>query len=275
MSLDNPTHVRCASVHCADCFGLPLLCAALHSLSSADAAPPGVRKAILSTNIAETSVTIDGVRFVADSGRGKIMIHDASSRSSALREGWISQASADQRKGRSGRTGPGVCFRLFSQEEFRAMPLATPPEIMRADLEGLVLQLKLLAGEATDPRTFPWLDPPALDSIEQSVFGLRDAGALARDERFTPLGALLANLPVDVSCGKLLVLGSLFHVSGPAVTVAAGMSVSSPFVRTATGSGTEQMRDARAELTSVYGDPFTLLNVFAEWLAVRDEGGAN
>lgn len=219
-------------------------------------------------------MTIDGVRFVADSGRAKIMLHDAASRSSALREGWVSQASADQRKGRSGRTGPGVCFRLYSQEEFRAMPPATPPEILRADLEGLVLQLKLLAGEGTDPRTFPWLDPPALDSVEQSVFGLRDAGALTHDERFTPLGALLANLPVDVSCGKLLVLGSLFHVSGPAVTVAAGMSVSSPFVRTATGSGTEQMRDARAELMSVFGDPFTLLNVFGEWLAVRDEGGA-
>lgn len=122
-------------------------------------------------------MTIDGVRFVADSGRGKIMLHDASSRSSALREGWISQASADQRKGRSGRTGPGVCFRLFAQAEFKAMPLATPPEIMRADLEGLVLQLKLLAGEGTDPRTFPWLDPPAIDSIEQSIYGLRDAGA--------------------------------------------------------------------------------------------------
>lgn len=142
-----------------------------------DAAPPGVRKAILSTNIAETSVTIDGVRFVADSGRAKIMLHDAASRSSALREGWVSQASADQRKGRSGRTGPGVCFRLFSKEEFKAMPLATPPEIMRADLEGLVLQLKQLAGESADPRTFPWLDPPAMDSIEQSVFSLRDAGA--------------------------------------------------------------------------------------------------
>jgi hypothetical protein len=100
-----------------------------------------------------------------------------------------------------------------------------------------------------------------------------DAGALTRDERFTPLGALLANLPVDVSAGKLLVLGSLFHVSGPAITVAAGMAVQSPFVRTATGSGAEQMKDARAELVSVYGDPFTLLNVFGEWLAVRDERG--
>ena len=97
---------------------------------------------MLSTNIAETSVTIDGVRFVVDSGRAKIMLHDAVSRGGSLQEGWISQASAEQRKGRAGRTGPGVCFRLFSQEEYARMQPATPPEVQRIALDGLVMQLK-------------------------------------------------------------------------------------------------------------------------------------
>ncbi len=96
-----------------------------------EAAPPGVRKAILATNVAETSVTVDGVRFVIDSGRAKLMRHDAAAGGGALREAWVSAAAAAQRAGRAGRTGPGVCYRLYSPEEFAAMPPHTPPEIQR------------------------------------------------------------------------------------------------------------------------------------------------
>jgi HrpA-like RNA helicase len=96
-----------------------------------EAPPPGVRKAILSTNVAETSVTVDGVRFVIDSGRAKLMRHDAAAGGGALREAWVSAAAAAQRAGRAGRTGPGTVYRLYSAEEHAAMPPHTPPEIQR------------------------------------------------------------------------------------------------------------------------------------------------
>ena len=152
----------------------------LHSALSADeqdrvfdVAPEGVRKCVLSTNVAETSVTIDGVRFVCDSGRHKEMQHDARTGAGSLQEGWISKASADQRKGRAGRTGPGVCFRLYSESEYDGFQKSTPPEIFRANLEGLTLTLKGIAGDTCDPRTFPWLEPPSRDAMESAVWALR------------------------------------------------------------------------------------------------------
>jgi HrpA-like RNA helicase len=98
---------------------------------------------ILSTNIAETSVTIDGIRFVVDSGKAKEMLHSPVTGMASLQECWISQASADQRKGRAGRTGPGFCYRLYSKTEFDKFDAFSPPEIHRVELTSVVLQLKV------------------------------------------------------------------------------------------------------------------------------------
>lgn len=106
-----------------------------------DIAPPNVRKCILSTNIAETSVTIDGIRFVIDSGKENQMLFETQTRSHRLTETWISKASANQRKGRAGRTGPGVCFRLYSEDDFNKMDDFTLPEIKRISLESLIMQI--------------------------------------------------------------------------------------------------------------------------------------
>ena len=248
----------------------------LHSALSAeeqdkvfDAAPEGVRKCVLSTNVAETSVTIDGVRFVCDSGRHKEMQHDPRSGAGSLQEGWISRASADQRKGRAGRTGPGVCFRLYSEAEYARFQKNTPPEISRANLQGLVLQLKGIAGGSCDPRTFPWLEPPPRDALESATWSLREHGALTSAETLTPLGSLLASLPVDVNAGKLLVLASLFGLTGPATSLAAALAVKSPFARKPGGSAGGG-REARFDFESPHGDPFTALTAYARWLDVRD-----
>ena len=123
-----------------------------------DPAPKGVRKCVLATNIAESSVTIDGIRFVADSGRAKELTWDPISNTRALQEFWVSRASAQQRKGRAGRTGPGVCFRMFAEEAFEAMERFAEPEVKRAPLEGIVLELKELG--ARDIRAFPFITPP-------------------------------------------------------------------------------------------------------------------
>ncbi|NWY08210.1 DHX34 helicase, partial [Nothoprocta ornata] len=236
-----------------------------------DVPPPGVRKCILSTNIAETSVTIDGVRFVLDSGKVKEMSYDPQGKLQRLQEFWISRASAEQRKGRAGRTGPGVCYRLYAESDYDAFSPYPVPEIQRVALDVLVLQLKSMG--LGDPRTFPFLEPPPPSSLETAVRYLREQGALDEAEELTPIGKLLAQLPVDVVVGKVLVLGALLGLAEPALTVAAALSVQSPFLRAAPGN--PERATARRPLESPHGDPLTLLNVFNEWLQVKSERGGN
>ncbi|KAL6754390.1 putative ATP-dependent RNA helicase DHX34-like protein [Haematococcus lacustris] len=232
-----------------------------------DAAPEGVRKAIISTNIAETSVTIDGVRFVADSGRAKEMVHDVTSGSASLQEGWISKASADQRKGRAGRTGPGKCFRMYERAQYEAFRAFSLPEIQRVRLESVVLQIKALAGDGLDPRAFGFIDPPPADCMESAIINLKQVGALTLTESLTPLGALLSLLPVDPHVGKLLVLGAVLRLSDPCLTIAAALSVQSPFARLADDN--DAAKAARYELLSPHGDALTLLEVFEHWLHLK------
>ncbi|XP_003940336.2 putative ATP-dependent RNA helicase DHX34 isoform X1 [Saimiri boliviensis] len=236
-----------------------------------DVAPPGVRKCILSTNIAETSVTIDGIRFVVDSGKVKEMSYDPQAHLQRLQEFWISQASAEQRKGRAGRTGPGVCFRLYAESDYDAFAPYPVPEIRRVALDSLVLQMKSMS--VGDPRTFPFIEPPPPASLETAILYLRDQGALDSSEALTPIGSLLAQLPVDVVIGKMLILGSMFSLAEPVLTIAAALSVQSPFTRSAQSS--PECAAARRPLESDQGDPFTLFNVFNAWVQVKSERSRN
>uniref|UniRef100_A0A8V5GT56 Uncharacterized protein n=1 Tax=Melopsittacus undulatus TaxID=13146 RepID=A0A8V5GT56_MELUD len=236
-----------------------------------DVPPPGVRKCILSTNIAETSVTIDGVRFVLDSGKVKEMSYDPQDKLQRLQEFWISQASAEQRKGRAGRTGPGVCYRLYAKSDYEAFPPYPVPEIQRVALDALVLQLKSMG--LGDPRTFPFLEPPPSSSLETAIGYLKEQGALDEAEQLTPIGTILAQLPVDVVVGKMLVLGALFGLAEPTLTVAAVLSVPSPFLRPTHPN--PDWTTARKPLESPYGDPLTLLNVFNAWVQVKSERGGS
>lgn len=230
-----------------------------------DVAPPGVRKCILSTNIAETSVTIDGIRFVVDSGKVKEMSYDPQAKLQRLQEFWISQASAEQRKGRAGRTGPGVCFRLYAESDYDAFAPYPVPEIRRVALDALVLQMKSMS--VGDPRTFPFIEPPPAASLETAILYLRDQGALDGSEALTPIGSLLAQLPVDIVIGKMLVLGSVLHLAEPVLTIAAALSVQSPFTR----STRSNPKCAWRALESDHGDPFTLFNVFNNWVQVKSD----
>lgn len=174
-----------------------------------DIAPEGVRKCILSTNIAETSVTIDGIRFCIDSGKLKEMSYDAECRMSKLQEFWISQASAEQRKGRAGRTGPGYCFRFYSKENYDQLEPYPVPEIQRIPLESIILQIKALG--FGNPRQFNFIERPSLEKIEEAITTLIKHETLNNDadESLTPLGAILSQLPVDIAIGKILVLGTV------------------------------------------------------------------
>uniref|UniRef100_A0A5F9D3G8 DExH-box helicase 34 n=1 Tax=Oryctolagus cuniculus TaxID=9986 RepID=A0A5F9D3G8_RABIT len=236
-----------------------------------DVAPPGVRKCILSTNIAETSVTIDGIRFVVDSGKVKEMSYDPQAKLQRLQEFWISQASAEQRKGRAGRTGPGVCFRLYAESDYDAFAPYPVPEIRRVALDALVLQMKSMS--VGNPRTFPFIEPPPPASLETAILYLQDQGALDSSESLTPIGSLLAQLPVDVVIGKMLILGSVFSLAEPMLTVAAALSVQSPFTRSAQSS--LECAAARRPLESDQGDPLTLFNIFNAWVQVKSERSRN
>nr|XP_056701723.1 probable ATP-dependent RNA helicase DHX34 [Euleptes europaea] len=234
-----------------------------------DVAPPGVRKCIVSTNIAETSVTIDGVRFVVDSGKVKELSYDPKAKLQRLQEFWISRASAEQRKGRAGRTGPGVCYRLYAESDYDAFPAYSVPEIQRVALDALVLQMKSMG--LGDPRDFPFLEPPPVASLETAVGYLKHQGALDTEENLTPIGSLLAELPVEVVVGKMLVLGTLFGLAAPTLTTAAILSIPSLFMRSGSGRSDPDCATARRPLESPVGDPLTLLNVFDAWVQVKSE----
>ena len=231
-----------------------------------DIAPDGVRKVILSTNIAETSVTIDGIRFVVDSGKVKEMAFESDSAVHSLQEFWISKASANQRKGRAGRTGPGVCFRFYSNEQYDAFLEFTVPEIHRVPLEATALQIKSMG--LGDPRIFPWVEPPPAAHIMDAMQRLRQLQALSNDtdEEVLPLGAVLSALPVDLAIGKLLIFSTVFGLEDELMTIAAALSIQSPFVRVDAGSSESTNRQ---KFVSEEGDPFTLLNVYDEWIRVK------
>lgn len=236
-----------------------------------DVPPEGVRKCIVSTNIAETSVTIDGVRFVVDSGKVKEMSFDSQSKMRKLKEFWISQASAEQRKGRAGRTGPGTCFRLYSEQDYSLFSQYSTPEIQRVPLDSIVLQM--ISMGLPNIRLFPFIEAPAPESLENALFSLKSHAALSEDEKMTTIGKLLSQLPMDVSLGKMLIMGSLFHQVEPVLSLSAAMSVQSPFTSRA-------RRDpdcviAVKNLESDHGDPITLLASYREWLSVKQEGTEN
>lgn len=234
-----------------------------------DYAPEGIRKCIVSTNIAETSVTIDGVRFVVDSGKVKEMNYDTKYNMQKLQEFWISQASAEQRKGRAGRTGPGICYRLYTQSDYDAFQEYSTPEIQRVPLDNLLLQM--ISMGLPDTRKFPFIEPPPASTIETSIAFLKDQGAIHENEQLTPIGQLLAQLPVDVVVGKMLVMASVFDMIDPVLTIAAGLCVQSVFT-----SNAHRNYDAiqlRKSFDSDHGDPLTLLNAFDSWVKVKAEDG--
>ncbi|GLH05301.1 ATP-dependent RNA helicase DHX8 [Gryllus bimaculatus] len=235
-----------------------------------DYPPEGYRKCVVATNIAETSITIDGIRFVVDSGKMKQMSFDPGTRMQRLKEFWVSQANAEQRKGRAGRTGPGVCFRLFSEEQYNDLEAFTEPEIHRVPLDSLILQM--LALGLPDARQFPFLEAPPEGAIEGALLSLQQQGALSEEEQLTPMGKLLAALPVDVALGKLLLAGCLLHQQGPALALAAALSVQSPFSGRA--SRDPDIEAARGELESDHGDPPALLAALRTWLQEKQQPGS-
>jgi ATP-dependent helicase HrpB len=186
------------------------------------------RKVVLATNVAETSVTVEGISGVVDTGLARIMGFDSRLGLDRLRLTLISRSSAEQRTGRAGRTGPGVCVRLWSEASHRARPEHTEPEIRRVDLAGAILQLSCW-GES-DIANFPWLEPPPEASVHHGLDLLRLLSAV--DGRgVTDLGRIIARLPVHPRLGRLLVEGSRLGHGEKAALAAAILAERDPFIR--------------------------------------------
>ncbi|XP_045775996.1 probable ATP-dependent RNA helicase DHX34 isoform X1 [Maniola jurtina] len=237
-----------------------------------DYPPEGVRKCIVSTNIAETSVTIDGIRFVVDSGKVKEMSYDSSTKMQRLKEFWISKASADQRKGRAGRTGPGVCYRIYSEQQYTDLETFSTPEVSRVPLASLLLLMSSLG--VSDVRRFPFIDAPPGDAVEDAILELKQHAALTSNEKLTALGRALANLPVEVSLAKALVLASATlppHKLDSALALTAGLGIRS--IYTTRAHRDFECENARKPDESDHGDPITLLSLYCAWLREKSGGG--
>ncbi|QDZ19660.1 P-loop-containing nucleoside triphosphate hydrolase [Chloropicon primus] len=191
--------------------------------------PKGIRKFVLATNIAETSITIDDIVYVVDAGHVKERQYDASRGLGMLIEGWISAASAKQRKGRAGRVRPGVCFSLFTSDRAKKMKKHPVPEIMRVPLEEVCLHIRKLQLGLCKEFLGRMVEPPHSHAIDAAVSALTNIGAITEDETLTPLGDHLAGLPVDCRIGKLLLLGTILGCLSSILTVAACLSYKTPF----------------------------------------------
>jgi len=215
--------------------------------------PKDVRKVVIATNIAETSLTIEDVVYVVDSGKLKERRHDAARSMSLLVEDWVSVASAKQRRGRAGRVRQGICYGLYSRDRFeRRMKPYQTPEMARVPLEELVLQVHLLR-VASSAALFASrvLQPPPAKAVDGALRVLREVGALNEAEVLTPLGHYLAQLPVDARVGKLLLFAASLGCLAPALTIAACLSHKPPFATgLAAADGSEKARAALAAAES-------------------------
>ncbi|KAI3497504.1 hypothetical protein L1887_40163 [Cichorium endivia] len=193
--------------------------------------PDDIRKVIIATNIAETSITIDDVVYVIDCGKHKENRYNPRKKLSSMVEDWISRANARQRRGRAGRVKPGICFCLYTNYRFeKLMRPFQLPEMLRMPLVELCLQIKLLSLGRIMPFLQKALEPPTEEAITSAISLLYEVGAVEGDEELTPLGYHLAKLPVDVLIGKMMLYGGIFGCLSPILSISAFLSYKSPFI---------------------------------------------
>ena len=231
-----------------------------------DPAPPGTRKCIIATNIAEASLTIDGIYYVVDPGFAKIMVYNPKLGMDSLVVAPISQASARQRAGRAGRTGPGKCYRLYTEHAFKneMMPV-TVPEIQRTNLANTVLILKAMG--INDLINFDFMDPPPIQTLVAAMETLYALSALDDDGLLTKLGRKMAEFPLEPQLSKMLLTSVDLGCSDEIITIVAMLSVQNVFYRP---KDKQQLADQkRSKFHQPEGDHLTLLTVYESWKASK------
>lgn len=221
------------------------------------------RKIVVATNIAETSLTIPGIRFVVDTGLARISRYSPQTRTRRLPIEPVAQSSADQRKGRSGRVAEGVCIRLYSEKDFLERPRFTQPEIQRANLADVILRMKAFG--LGDIERFPFINMPATKAVRAGYAMLEELGALenegdAASRQLTPIGRELARLPVDPTIGRMILQARQEKALAEVLVIAAGLSIQDPRERPLEKQA--QADAAHRRFLHPDSDFITLLNVW-------------
>jgi ATP-dependent helicase HrpA len=188
--------------------------------------PHGGRRIVLATNVAETSLTVPGIRYVVDAGLARIKRYSMRNKIEQLKIEKVAQASANQRAGRCGRVAAGICIRLYDEQDFQSRPEYTTPELLRSSLAGVILRMKGLGLPAIE--AFPFLDPPEPKRVRDGQALLRELGALDEEDRLTRVGQQLARLPLDPRLGRMLIAAKEKAVLHEVLVIAAFLSVQDP-----------------------------------------------
>lgn len=221
--------------------------------------PPNERKVILSTNVAETSLTIPGIKYVIDSGHVKARVYLPSTGLDLLKVTKVSQEQSWQRTGRAGRESPGTCYRVFTKEQFNELPKFTTPEILRCNLASVILQLLHLG---VDAYNFDFMDKPSQEALDAAVTQLKMLGAIESQEtrKLTPLGSKMAQFPLDPRLSKILISSKIHNCTEEILTIVALLSGESVFINSLTNR--EEAMESHKKFHSSEGDHLTLLNVY-------------
>lgn len=234
--------------------------------------PPGIRKVVIATNIAETGITIPDVTCVIDTGKHKEMRYDERRQLSRLIQSFISRANAKQRRGRAGRVQEGLCFHLFTKYRHDdLMAEQQTPEMLRLSLQDLIMRVKICGLGDIEKTLSQALDPPLAKNIRRAIDALIEVGALTAAEELTPLGNQLAKLPLDANLGKLCLLSAIFGCVDVGLTIAAILSSKSPFI---TPFGDRQRADiARLAYSKADSDLLTAYNAYTVWRRISQTQG--
>lgn len=226
-------------------------------------APRGQRKVVISTNIAETSITIPDAVAVVDAGRVKVVQYDPRSNSTKLMECWASQAEVGQRRGRAGRVQEGNCYKLYTKETMaNSMLPQAIPEIKRTKLESIYLVVKSMGVKDVHKFLQNGLDPPGKENIMNAKRVLGELGALHNDE-LTHLGEYLSMLPTDLNSGKMLIFGAIFGCLDACLTLAAINASGNPFI--IKQEERDEVKRVQMKFSNGHGDLIAILNAFNEY----------
>ena len=224
-------------------------------------------KIVVATNVAETSITVPGIRYVVDSGLARISTYNVRSKTTSLPVTRISRASCDQRKGRCGRIGPGICVRLYSEEDYLSREAFTLPEIQRSNLAEVVLRMIYL--NLGNPLTFPFIDSPHPSAVRDGYRLLSELGAIDKDGKLTRYGRIMATLPIDPCIARIIIEagknGSLRDVR----IIAAAIAIQDPRVRPADQE--KQADEAHKQFAHPQSDFLALLNIWNRFHEVQNQ----
>lgn len=233
--------------------------------------PAGARRIVLSTNVAETSITVPGIRFVVDTGLARVKRYSYRNKVEQLQIEPVSQASANQRAGRCGRVADGICIRLYSEEDFARRPAFTDPEILRSNLAAVIL--RAISLKLGDVREFPFVQTPPPRAIADGFAILQELNAVTEEGKLTRVGRELSRLPVDPRLGRMLLAGSELGSLEELLTICAGLSIQDPRERPADAQ--QAADEAHRKLADEKSDFLSYVKLWNWYEKANDEKESN